>query len=165
MVKFCPQCGSELTSSQVDGKTRPTCTSASCDYVYWDNPTPVVAAIVERDGLVILARNKAWPRKMFGLVTGFLEKGETPEAGVLREVEEELGLEGEIVDFVGYYSFFQMNQLILVFHVRVWGEIVLGEELAEIKSLSPDKLRPWPIGTGPAVRDWLEARKASEAAT
>jgi len=160
-MKFCPQCGSELTPAQVDGKTRPTCISSSCDYVYWDNPTPVVGAIVERDGLVILARNKGWSKKMFGLITGFIEKGETPEAGVLREVEEELGLQGEIASFVGYYSFFEMNQLILVFHVRARGDVVLGEELAEIKALSPDKLRPWPIGTGPAVRDWLEARKAS----
>ncbi len=36
-------------------------------------PIPVVAAIVELDGMVILARNRLWPEKMFGLVTGFLE--------------------------------------------------------------------------------------------
>jgi NADH pyrophosphatase NudC (nudix superfamily) len=127
--------------------------------VHWDNPTPVVAAIVEHDGLVVLARDKRWPKKMFGLVTGFLEKEETPEDGILREVHEELGLQGEIVGFVGYYSFFQRNQLILVFHVQAQGEIILGQELAEVKLVSPGKLRPWRIGTGPAVRDWLKARK------
>jgi NADH pyrophosphatase NudC (nudix superfamily) len=159
-MKFCPQCSHELTSAQVDGKTRLKCPSTSCDYVYWNNPTPVVAAIVELDGLVVLARNKKWAnKKMFGLVAGFLEEGETPQDGTLREVREELGLEGEIAGFVGYYSFFHMNQLILAFHVLARGEISLGAELAEAKLVHPDKLRPWPIGTGPAVRDWLEARK------
>lgn len=162
-MKFCPQCGCELTLSEVDGRERLKCTSASCAYVYWDNPTPVVAAIVEIDGSIVLARKAEWPEKMFGLVTGFLEKGETPEACLLREVKEELGLEGEIVSFVGCYSFFEMNQLILAYHVQTQGEPVVSEELAQIKLVSPDKLRPWSIGTGPAVRDWLEARKTSSA--
>jgi len=158
--KFCPWCGSELAIAEVDGKRRPRCTAATCDYVFWDNPTPVVAAIVELGDAVILVRNQGWPEKMFGLVTGFLEKDETPEESVLREVREELGLEGEVVGFVGYYSFFQMNQLILAFHVRAQGELALGEELAEIKPIPPDKLRPWPFGTGLAIRDWLKARSS-----
>jgi NAD+ diphosphatase len=57
-----------------------------------------------------------------------------------------------------------MNQLILAFHVRVRGEIVLGEELAEVKMLSPQKLRPWAFGTGHAVKDWLEKRKTAATA-
>ncbi len=157
-MSFCPQCGSMLNPAQVDGRERLRCSSPSCDYVFWDNPTPVVAAIVELDGKVVLARNKAWPNKMYGLITGFLEKGETPEGCVLREVKEELGLEGSIVSFVGNYSFFEKNQLILAFHIRADGQIVLGEELAEVKLISPERLRPWPLGTGPALQDWLRAR-------
>jgi NAD+ diphosphatase len=160
-MKFCPLCGTGLEVSEIDGIERPSCPSPSCDYVFWDNPTPVVAAIIELDGNVVLARNKGWPEKMYGLVTGFLEKGEIPEDSILREIKEELGLEGKIVDFVGYYSFFEMNQLILVFHVEAQGEVVLGEELAGIKTIDPGKLRPWSIGTGPAVRDWLESRVSS----
>ena len=92
-------------------------------------------------------------------MTGFLEKGETPEEATLREVKEELGLEGNIASFVGYYSFFQMNQIILAFHVKATGAITLGNELAEYKSLHPDRVRPWNFGTGLAVKDWLEKRK------
>ncbi len=58
--------------------------------MHWDNPVPVVAAIVEHEGAVILARDRDWPEKMFRLVTGFLENDETPEQGVAREVKEEL---------------------------------------------------------------------------
>jgi len=131
-----------------------------CGYVFWDNPLPVVAAIVEMDGKVVLARNKEWPEKMFGLITGFLEKGETPETAVKREVKEELGLDAEIMEFVGVYSFFERNQLIIAYQLSAAGEIKLGDELAEIKWIPVDKLKPWPFGTGHAVRDWLERRSA-----
>lgn len=134
---------------------------ASCDYVFWNNPTPVVAAIIELNDTIILVRNKGWPEKMYGLITGFLEKRETPRSRDSSRIREELGLEGKAVNFIGYYSFFEMNQLMLAFHVQTQGKVVIGEELAKIKTVHPDKLRPWPFGTGHAVRDWLEARKVS----
>ena len=85
--------------------------------------------------------------------------GETPEDGGLREVKEELGLHGEIVSFVGHYPFKLRNQIIFAYHVRIEGEIVLGEELESIKALPPEEVRPWDIGTGPALKDWLTARQ------
>jgi NADH pyrophosphatase NudC (nudix superfamily) len=160
-MKFCPLCASELKKVEIDAKLRLSCSSEACDYIYWNNPTPVIGALVECNGEVILVRNKGWPEKMFGLVTGFLEEGETAENAILREVKEELGLDGKIIEFIGYYSFFQMNQLILVFHVTVDGEVTLGQELSEMRSVPPEKLRPWPFGTGPAVQDWLDRRDAS----
>jgi len=158
--KYCPLCGKGLTKDTVDGKDVLCCMSNYCGYVFWDNPLPVVAAIVEMDGEVVLARNKEWPEKMFGLITGFLEKGETPETAVKREVKEELGLDAEIMEFVGVYSFFERNQLIIAYQLSAAGEIKLGDELAEIKWIPVDKLKPWPFGTGHAVRDWLERRSA-----
>ena len=130
--KFCPNCATSLVTAQVDGRTRTRC--PACDFVYWDNPTPVVAAIVEHEGKVILTRSKGWPEKWWGVVAGFLEKGETPEQGVMREVREELGLEGELVSFIGHYTFELRNQIIFAYHVRIQGEIILGDELEnEIK--------------------------------
>jgi NAD+ diphosphatase len=160
-MKYCPLCGSDLAVREIEGRSRLACTRDSCSYVFWDNPIPVVAALVERKGEVILVRNKDWPAKIFGLVSGFLEKAEHAESGVLREVKEELGKDGRIVDFIGYYSFFQMNQLILAFHVSIDGDVVLGEELAEIKIVPSDRLRPWNFGTGLAVQDWLDKRRKS----
>lgn len=162
---FCPQCGSPLTSRTVGGRERPACASPGCDYVFSDNPTPVVAGLVELNGQVVLVRSQGWPEKWHGIVAGFLERGETPETGVLREVREELGLEGEIAGFIGTYVFEEMNQLILAYHVKAEGEIVLGDELAEAKRVPPEKLRPWPVGTGPAVRDWLARRQGQAADT
>jgi NAD+ diphosphatase len=157
--KFCPQCGATLVPAEIAERPRQKCSSPDCDYVYWENPTPVVAALVEHEGQVILVRSKGWPEKWFGIVAGFLEKGETPEQGVLREIKEELGLDGQIISFIGDYIFEQMNQLILAYHVKVSGTIVLGDELEAMRAIPPEKLRPWNLGTGQAVKDWLQARE------
>jgi NADH pyrophosphatase NudC (nudix superfamily) len=156
-MKYCPECAQPLVEVEIDGVERLKCSSESCNYVFWDNPLPVVAAVVEHKGAVILVRKKGWPKKWHGLVTGFLEKGETPENAILRELDEELGLKGEVLGFIGYYTFRQANQLILAFHLRVEGEIALGAELESYKHIPPQKLRPWSLGTGPALKDWLIA--------
>jgi len=160
-VKFCPRCGKPLGTRGEGGLARAACLTPGCGFVHYDNPTPVVAAIVEHEGEVILVRAHGWPEKFFGLVTGFLERGEAPEQGILREVNEELGLEGEIVRLVGAYGFEAMNQLIVAYHVRARGELRLGDELAAFKHIAPEKLRAWDFGTGLAVADWLAARALS----
>jgi len=157
-MTFCPKCATHLVTRSIAGRDRLACPSPSCDYVHWDNPIPVVAAIVEIDGKVALTRAKDWPEKWRGLVAGFLEKGETPEVGVLREVREELGLDGQIVAFLGMYSFLEMNQLILAFHVQAEGTVTPGDELESVRLVSPEEIRPWPLGTGPALKDWLRSR-------
>ena len=154
--KFCPKCASELVSVEIESRQRQKC--PACNFIHWDNPIPVVAAIVEHDGQVILIQNKGWPEKWFGIVAGFIEKNETPEEGVLREVREELGLDGEIVSFIGHYAFARMNQIISAYHIQAVGKIKLGEELAGYKALPPEKVRPWDVGTGPALKDWLASR-------
>lgn len=156
LLKYCPQCSQPLVPGDHGGTQRLGCADTQCGYVHWDNPVPVVAAIVEHRGQVILARNALWPSGMFALITGFLEKDDpNPESGVLREVEEELGLKGRVAGFVGHYPFERMNQLIIAYHVVAEGEVVLGEELAEYKHVPFEQIRPWPAGTGYAVRDWL----------
>jgi NAD+ diphosphatase len=158
-VKFCMACGAGLVAgNDAEGRERMRCPAPDCGWVHYGNPTPVVAAIVEHPDGVLLARNKGWPEGMFGLVTGYLEAGETPEAGVLREVQEELGLAAEIVSLVGVHAFELKNELLVTYHVRAEGEVQLGDELAAYKVVPEAKLRPWPVGTGHAVRDWLRGR-------
>jgi NAD+ diphosphatase len=158
-VNFCPMCGQSLSLKKIEGREYQACAAENCNFVFWDNPLPVVAAIVEYQGNVLLARNRDWAQKIYGLITGFLEKGESPEKAVLREVKEELDLEAELVGMIGVYPFFDRNQLILAYHVVARGRITLGEELVEVIHVPPEKLRPWQFGTGLAVRDWLEKRK------
>lgn len=159
--RFCPQCGSPLEWGPLAGAERQACYNPGCGFVRWDNPLPVVAAVIEcvdRDGAILLARNHAWPSRMFALVTGFLEKGEPPEEAVVREVKEEVNLDAESVGLLGVYPFQRKNEVIIGYHVRARGEIRLNEELAEYRLVPPGLLRPWPGATGHTLRDWMRGR-------
>lgn len=153
---FCPQCATPLVNRQEGELPRMACPDDTCGFVHWDNPTPVVAAIVEHEGELILARNKAWAVPFFALITGFLERSDpSPAEAVMREVKEELGLDAHGAHFVGHYRFERQNQIILAYHVPATGQITLGEELAEYRRIAPAKARYWPVATGLALRDWL----------
>lgn len=158
--RYCPHCAAPLREALIDGVTRRMCSAEGCGFIHWNNPIPVVAAIVEHEGDIILAHNRTWPPTWFGLITGFLESNEAPEAGVKREVAEELSLAPHKVSLVGHYPFEQMNQIIIAYHVVAEGSITLNEELDEIKRVSPEKLKPWGFGTGHAVADWLQKRRS-----
>jgi NADH pyrophosphatase NudC (nudix superfamily) len=154
---FCPSCTAPLVDQVVQGEPRRVC-GAGCGFVHYDNPTPVVAAIVEHEGQVVLARNRAWPRTFYGLITGFLERAETPEHCVVREVKEELNLDAGPPTLVGVYAFERMNQVIIAYHVTATGTITLNEELDDYKHVPFERCRVWPGGTGLALRDWLRTK-------
>jgi NAD+ diphosphatase len=154
--KFCPRCAQALEVLPLCGRPRTAC--VACGFTHWNNPLPVVAAIIEYQGQIVLARNAAWPPKVFALITGFLEAGETPEQGIAREVEEETSLIASEVNLVGVYEFTRKNELIIAYHVKAEGEIKLSEELVDYKLVAPADLRPWKMGTGLALADWMRAR-------
>lgn len=154
--RYCPRCRAPLASVEIGGHERAVCTA--CDYVFWGNPVPVVAALVEWQGQIVLARNQAWPEGKFGLITGFLERDEAPHDAVCREVAEELSLTATGAELIGLYPFSRKNELLIAYYVPAEGEIALNEELAEIRLVPPARLQPWEFGTGPAVADWLRRR-------
>jgi len=161
--KFCPNCATplQLQSAEEDGGARTRLRCPGCAWTHWNNPTPVLAAIIEladRDGQLLLARNAAWRGKMFGLITGFMEAGETPQEGIAREVAEETSLSIDALQLVGVYDFQRMNQVIIAYHALARGEVRLSPELAEYRLFAPTNVRCWRAGTGYALADWLTAR-------
>ena len=154
--RFCPLCATPLARRIAGERERNVC--PSCAWVHWDNPAPVVAAVIEYEGRVLLARNAAWPAKMFALVTGFLERDESPQAAVAREVKEETNLDTRASSLIGVYDFARKNELIIAFHVLAEGEVRLSEELVDYRLIEPAKLRPWPAATGLALADWMRGR-------
>jgi NAD+ diphosphatase len=59
--RYCPNCAAPLIDKTVHGEARRAC-PAACGFIHYDNPTLVVAAVVEHEGSIVLARNRAWPR-------------------------------------------------------------------------------------------------------
>ena len=162
-MRYCPRCAQPLIDLPLAGRQRLSCPDLQCGFVHWDNPLPVVAAIIEHedsDGRILLARNKAWTVEFFALITGFLERDESPEAAVAREVKEETGLETTATSLVGVYDFARKNEILIVYHVKARGAIVLNEELSDYRLVEPKDIVPWELGTGPAVKDWLARRSA-----
>jgi NAD+ diphosphatase len=162
-ARFCLSCGSALQWREQleDGGPKSRLRCPACGWTHWNNPTPVLAAVVEctdQDGRVLLARNAAWPGRMMALITGFMEAGETAEAGIAREVLEETSLLAHAVSLIGVYEFQRMNQVILAYHVQATGTIRLSPELAEYRLFAPQDLRCWRAGTGLALADWLQRR-------
>lgn len=162
--RFCPQCATPLQSitQEEDGGAKARLRCTACDFTHWNNPTPVLAAVIEcadRDGQVLLARNAAWPSKSaFGLITGFMEAGETPEEGIRREVAEETSLQVDELNLIGVWDFQRMNQVIVAYHALARGEIRLSPELVEYRLYPPSEVRCWPAGTGYALAQWLRSR-------
>lgn len=162
-ARFCLQCGTALAliTVQEDGGPTERLRCPACGWTHWNNPTPVLAGVLEcRDqgGRVLLARNAAWQGRMFALITGFMEAGETPEAGITREIGEETALQVQSLKLIGVYDFQRMNQIIIAYHAVVHGTVKLSPELAEYKLYEPQDLRCWRAGTGHALADWLRSR-------
>jgi len=158
--KFCPQCATALEriAQMEDGGWKERLRCAACGYTHWNNPTPVLAAVIEYQGQVLLARNAAWPGKVFALITGFMEAAESPKEGIAREITEETNLQTSELNLIGVYDFQRMNQVIIAYHAVCAGEVRLSPELAEYRLFDHADVLCWPAGTGYAMADWLTSR-------
>ena len=160
-MRFCPCCATPLQwmTQQEDSGWKERLRCPSCDWTHWGNPTPVLAAVVENDdGQVLLARNALWQEGVFGLITGFMEAGESPEAGICREVLEETGLRVKALRILGSWEFLRMNQVLIAYHVRAHGDVTLSPELLEYQWKSAQDVRCWPSGTGYALAHWVHSK-------
>jgi NADH pyrophosphatase NudC (nudix superfamily) len=158
--RYCPQCATELAliSQLEDGGDKQRLRCPACGFTHWNNPVPVLAAVIEYDGKVLLARNAAWTAKVYALITGFMEAGETPQDGIRREIKEETDLQTDALALIGVYDFQRMNQVIIAYHARCSGTVRLSPELVDYRLYRLEELRCWPAGTGYALAQWLRSR-------
>lgn len=94
---FCARCGARSDLAQ--GGWQRTC--PACGAHHFPRTDPVVIMLVTHGNDVLLGRSPGWPAGMYSLLAGFVEPGETVEAAVRREVEEESGI---LVGAVGYLA-------------------------------------------------------------
>ena len=94
---FCAKCGA--ATEMADAGWQRNC--PTCGTPHFPRTDPVVIMLITHGNKVLLGRSPAWPDKMYSLLAGFMEPGETVEAAVRREVFEESGI---TVGKVGYMT-------------------------------------------------------------
>ena len=133
-----------------------------------DKPIVLVAAcaLIDRDNRILLAQRPAH-KSMGGLWEfpgGKVETGETPEAALIRELQEELGIDTWAsclapLTFASH-SYDDFHLLMPLFACRKWEGTPQSREGQALKWVKPSKLRDFPMPEAdipliPILRDWL----------
>jgi NAD+ diphosphatase len=76
----------------------------------------VICLVHDGHDRAVLARQTVWPERMFSLLAGFVEAGESFEACVAREIAEEIGLNVQEVRYLGSQPWPFPRSLMVGFH-------------------------------------------------
>jgi NAD+ diphosphatase len=168
--QFCPRCGAPTEPEQAGWIRR--CTRDGSEHYPRTDPAVIVAVVDDQDRL-LLGRNAQWPEGRFSVLAGFVEPGESFEAAVMREVEEEVGILVTDVTFLGNQPWPFPSSAMIGFRARATTTSLHPDrvEMAEARWFSRDEYRAalknndirTPSGISIAQRlieDWLGHRIA-----
>lgn len=123
-------------------------------------------ALIDQDGRVLLTQRPEG-KSLAGLWEfpgGKVEPGETPEAALIRELREELGIDtwASCVAPLTFasHTYPDFHLLMPLFVCRKWDGIARGVEGQALAWVRPEKLRDYPMPAAdlpliPILRDWL----------
>jgi NAD+ diphosphatase len=131
---------------------------------------PAVIMLIHDGGdRCVLGRQATWPSGRYSILAGFVEPGESAEAAVAREVDEEVGLAITGVTYAGSQPWPFPASLMLGYTAQAVGSLtpVLRDgELADARWFSRDEIRqgaglvrlPPPVSIAHRIiTDWLDA--------
>jgi ADP-ribose pyrophosphatase len=89
VFRFCPRCGTEADPL---GQVPFRCDQ--CGFAFFFGPVTAVGGIIRdsADQILLIVRAREPGRGLYGLPGGFIDRGETAERALRREIEEEVGL-------------------------------------------------------------------------
>lgn len=136
--QYCGRCGTRNETKQDERAKR----CPKCQLLSFPRLSPAIIVMVERDGKILLARSPHFPTKMYSVLAGFVEPGETIEECVAREIKEEVGITVDNIRYFASQPWPFPNSLMLGFTAEyAEGEIeVDGVEIAEAAWFSPDAM-------------------------
>lgn len=154
--RFCVLCGGELRLRRLaaDDRLRRVC--ASCGHVHYENPKIVIGAACLLDDRILLCRRAIEPRAgSWTVPAGFLELGESPEEGAVREAHEEARAAIAIEGLVAVYSIPRIGQVQLMYRAKLLDPgISAGLESLEVGLFAFDAV-PWSDLAFPTVERLL----------
>jgi 8-oxo-dGTP diphosphatase len=132
-----------MDEAKIGGRTREVC--PACDFVLFRNPVPGVGVLVEIEGgLVLIQRGQPPFVGRWALPAGFIEEDESVEQAAVRECKEETGLDVELIELFGVYSFPEgpvQSGIIIFYRARpVGGELRAGDDAQDAAIFSPDDI-------------------------
>lgn len=153
LFRFCPRCGSARFEEN-DARSK---RCADCGFTLYHNASAAtVAVILNPRGEILVARRANEPaRGTLDLPGGFVDAGESVEAGCLREVKEETGGEAEIVRFLFslpntyLFSGFEVHTADSFFLVRLkgnWREVRANDDAAALMWIPLSRINPDEFG-------------------
>lgn len=95
---FCGVCGATTVLQSSGHKL--TCSNVECAREFFPRIDPAIIVLVTHGDACLLGRNALWPPKRFSTLAGFVEPGESLEDAVVREVEEESGVQLGRIEYV-----------------------------------------------------------------
>lgn len=111
----------------------------------------VAVALIDTDGRVLIAQRPEG-KQLAGLWEfpgGKVEPGERPEAALIRELREELGIdvtEACLAPFVFTSHAYETFHLLMPLYLcRRWSGVVQAREHSALKWVKPNQLSQWPM--------------------
>jgi NAD+ diphosphatase len=146
--RFSPRTGAETRIESAGWVRRDP---LSGDQVFPRTDPAVIVAVLDADDRLLLGANAAWGGRRFSLLAGFVDPGESLEAAVIREIEEESGIRVTDPVYVGSQPWPFPASLMLGFTARVDaadpGELRPdGEEIIELRWFTREELVASDIG-------------------
>ena len=128
----------------------------SCGFVFYHNPSAAVAAFIfnENEDLLVCSRAKDPAKGSWDLPGGFVDNDESAEQAIIRELEEELGVEVTDAEYLFslpndyLYSDLNIPTLDMFFRVRlpVCHSLIASDDVSECFFVPIAKLNPENFG-------------------
>lgn len=142
--RFCCYCGEGTRLTTPPGDTRERRVCPACGAVHYENPRIVVGCVPEHAGRILVCRRAIEPRRGYWTVpAGFLENGETLEAGAARESWEEALATVEIGSLLAVVNIPEACQVHVFFRATLASpDYGAGEESLEAMLVEVPQI-PW----------------------
>ncbi len=156
-IQHCRKCGGACSYHVPADDNRERAICAACGEIHYENPLNVVGTVPVWSDQVLLCRRNIEPRYgLWTLPAGFLELGESLEAGARRETDEESGARIELQGLYTLINVIAVGQVHFFYRARMLDtHLSPGPETIEAQLFSEADI-PWDRIAFRTVRQTLE---------
>lgn len=143
-IRHCRACGSAVTYKVPADDSRERAVCGSCQHIDYENPLNVVGTVPVWEDSVLLCRRNIEPRHGFWtLPAGFMELGESTEAGAVRETDEEAGARIVVEGLFSVLNVVRVGQVHFFYRARLEDtRFAPGPETIEARLFKEEEV-PW----------------------